>query len=119
MSVETVKAHIDPETLFKDLTPQDHADISTMCVAQLCKKAVELKDLYEQLSKTYSVEMGIMGITCIVQISSPVLPVAPVQGFFGTAEGIKNGLAKLTANGIKQLAIMSKEEKPNDDKEQG
>lgn len=76
MSVETVKTHIDPETLFK-------------------------------------------GITCIVQISSPVLPVVPVQGFFGTAEGIKNGLAKLTANGIKQLAIMSKEEKPNDDKEQG
>ena len=118
MSEEIVKVHIDPETLFKDLTPQDHADISTMCVEQLCKKAVELKDLYEQLSKTYSVEMGIMNITCIVQISSPILPVTPVQGFFGTAEGIKNGLAKLATNGIKQLAKMSKEENA-DDKEQG
>lgn len=35
------------------------------------------------------------------------LPISPTIGLLGTAEGIK------------QLAIMSKEEKLNDDKEQG
>lgn len=114
-----VKIDVNIKDYFEKMSPEDSAFITTMCLDKLCTKAQELKDLYMKLAKTYGIEMGLMDITCIVQISSPKLsPFVPVQGFLGTVDGIKNGLAALTATGIKELARMKKEEVCNNDKEQ-
>lgn len=109
---EAVKIDVDLKDYLEKMNPEDSAFITSMCLDKLCAKAQELKDLYMQLAKTYGVEMGLTDITCIVQISSPKLsPFVPVQGFLGTTDGIKNGIAALTATGIKELSRMEKEEK--------
>lgn len=108
---ESVKIDMNVKDYLDKMSPEDSAFITSMCLDKLCTKAQELKDLYVQLAKTYSIEMGIMDITCIVQISSPKLsPFVPAQGFLGTTDGIKNGLAKMMTTGLKELSRMKKEE---------
>lgn len=116
--MESIKVNMNPEEYFSKMQPKDSAEITMMCLDKLCEKAQELKDLYVTLGKTYGIEMGICDITLLVQVSSPKLPFVPVIGMLGTTDGIKNGLAKLMTNGLKQLADAEKEE-GNDDKEQG
>ena len=103
MSTEMLKTktnvNVDIDDYFSKMEPEDSAAITTMCLAKLCSKANELKALYEQLIKTYSVEMGLCNITLLVQVSSPVLPDAAAQGIFGTAEGIKHALTMLIERG--------------------
>lgn len=117
MSAEIIETHTNLKDYFDKMTPEDAAAITTMCLEQLTAKANELKDLYVSLAKTYGFEMGACDITCIVQVSAKGLPIVPVLGLLGTSDGIKNGLAKLMTNGLKQLAKMEKENA--DDKEQG
>lgn len=78
---------------------------------KLCSKAQELKDLYAQLAKTYPIEMGVVGLTCIVQVSSEKLPFIPVSGLLGTTDGIKHALAVMMSTGLKDLAMTKEEEK--------
>lgn len=98
MSTEMLKTNVDMDNYFSKMEPEDSAAITTMCLAKLCSKANELTALYEQLVKTYSVEMGLCNITLLVQVSSPLLPEA-AQGILGTAEGIKHALTVMTERG--------------------
>ena len=116
MEIETIKAHVNLDDYSSKMKPEDSATITMMCLDRLTAKAEELKELYTQLVKTYGIEMGICGITCIVQISSSVLPMTPVLGLLGTADDIKDGLTKLTVKTLQHLAEMNKEE-GHDDKE--
>lgn len=99
MSTEMLKTNVDMDNYFSKMEPEDSAAITMMCLDKLCSKANELKALYEQLAKTYSVEMGLCNITLLVQVSSPVLPAAAVQGIFGTSEGIKHALPVMIEKG--------------------
>lgn len=99
MSTEMIKTNVDMDNYFSKMEPEDSVAITTMCLSKLCSKANELKALYEKLAKTYSVEMGLCNITLLVQVSSPVLPVAAVQGIFGTSEGIKHALPVMIEKG--------------------
>lgn len=100
MSTEMLKTNVDVDidNYFSKMEPEDSAAITIMCLDKLCSKANELKALYDQLVKTYSVEMGLCNITLLVQVSSPLLPDA-AQGIFGTAEGIKHALTMLMERG--------------------
>lgn len=98
MSTEMLKTNVDIDNYFSKMTPEDSAAITTMCLDKLCTKVNELKALYEQLAKTYSVEMGLCNITLLVQVSSPVLPDA-IQGIFGTSKGIEHALTVLMEKG--------------------
>src|SRR5574344_2508898 len=96
MMKEEVIIDVNVKDYLEKVNPEDSAFITSMCVDKLCAKAQELKDLYIQLANIYGIEMGLMNITCIVQISSPELsPFIPVQDFLGTIDGIKNGLAMM------------------------
>ena len=101
-----IKTNVDMDNYFSKMEPEDSAAITTMCLDKLCTKVNELKALYEQLAKTYSVEMGLCNITLLVQVSSPVLPDA-IQGIFGTSKGIKHALTVLIEKG----KTITKEEK--------
>lgn len=108
---EEVKVDVNVKDYLEKINPEDSAFITSMCVDKLCAKAQELKDLYMQLANTYGIEMGLMDITCIVQVSSPELsPFIPVQGFLGTTDGIENGLATMMTTGLRELSRMKKEE---------
>ena len=93
--MEMIKTNVDMDNYFSKMEPEDSAVITTMCLNKLTRKVNELKALYEQLVKTYSVEMGLCDITLLVQVSSPVLPDA-TQGVFGTSKGIKHALTILS-----------------------
>ena len=101
MSTEMLKTNVnvDMNNYFSKMEPEDSAAITTMCLNKLCRKANELTALYEQLVKTYSVEMGLCNITLLVQVSSPVLPDAAVHGIFGKAKGIKHALSVMAERG--------------------
>lgn len=102
MSMETINMQVNLKDYFDKMNPEDLATITTMCMDKLCSKAQELKDLYVQLAKTYGIEMGLMDITCIVQMSSPKLSVVPVRSLLGTSDGIKHVLAVMMDNGLKE-----------------
>lgn len=110
MSMEKQEIHVNLKDYFDKINPEDSAVITRMCLEQLTVKANELKDLYVQLSKTYGIEMGICGITLLVQISSPSLPFIPIKGLFGTSEGIEHALSVMLKEGLTNLANMNKEE---------
>lgn len=111
MSMEEIKVNVNLEDYFDKMKLEDSAIITKMCMDKLCSKVQELKDLYVQLVKTYDIEMSICELTVLVQVSSPKLPVVPVQGLFGTTEGIKHALAVMVNSGLKELANREKEEK--------
>lgn len=90
-----IKKNINTDDYFSKTTPEDSAVITTMCLNKLTRKVKELKDLYTNLAKTYSVELGLCDITLLVQVSSPLLPNA-TQGLFGTSKGIKHALTILS-----------------------
>lgn len=98
MSTEMLKTNVNIDNYFSKMRPEDSAVITTMCLNKLTRKVEELKALYEQLAKTYSVEMGICDITLLVQVSSPILPDA-LQCIFGTSEGIKHALTVMIEKG--------------------
>lgn len=102
MSKEEIKFDVNLKDYFNKMTLEDAATITTMCMDKLCKKAQELKDLYVQLAKSYGIEMGISGLTVLVQVSSPKLPVIPVRGLLGTSDGIKHALAVVMNSGLKE-----------------
>lgn len=102
MSMKEIKVDMNLKDYFDKMNPEDSAIITTMCMDKLCSKAQELKDLYVQLAKTYGIEMGLMDITCIVQVSSPKLPVVPVRSLLGTSDGIKHALAVMMNSGLKE-----------------
>lgn len=110
MSMKEIKVDMNLKDYFDKMNPKDSATITTMCMDKLCSKVQELKDLYVQLAKTYGIEMGLMNITCIVQVSSPKLPFVPVCGLLGTSDGIKHALAVMNS-GLNELAM--NEEKKN------
>ena len=95
MSMEMIKTNVDMDNYFSKMGPEDSAVITTMCLNKLARKVEELKNLYTNLAKTYSVEMGLCDITLLVQVSSPLLPDA-TQGVFGTSKGIKHALTILS-----------------------
>lgn len=117
MSMTSLKTHVDLDDYYNKMQSKDSAAITMMCLNKLCTKAQELKDLYTQLARTYSIEMGICDVTLLVQVSSPVLPDTPVRGVFGSLDGIKHALDVMSKKGAKDIANMEKEE-ANDDKEQ-
>ena len=100
LELETIKQNTSIEDYFNEMTPEDMATITTMCIDKLACKVEELKDLYASLAKTYSFEMGICNITCIAQISANFLK-APVISMLGTDEGIQKGLNILKATASK------------------
>lgn len=113
MSMETIDVHTNLKDYFDKMSPEDSATITTMCMDKICSKAQELKDLYVQLAKSYGFEMGVCGLTVLVQVSSPKLPIIPVRGLLGTDDGIKHALAVMMSSGLKDLAEMKKEEEKN------
>lgn len=111
MSIESVRVRTNMKEYFSKMKPEDSAAIACMCIKQLADKANELAVLYQQLSKTYDIEMSITGVTLLVQVSSPILPDNPVQGLFGTSAGIKHALATMMKQGLKNLPDTKEEEK--------
>lgn len=89
MSKEMTKTNVNIDDYFSKMRPEDSVVITMMCLNKLTQKVKELKDLYTNLAKTYSVEMGLCDITLLVQVSSPLLPDA-TQGVLGTPQGIKH-----------------------------
>lgn len=112
MSVETIESKIDVEEYFRKMTPENSAIIATMCVDKLAHKVTELRDLYTSLAKTYNVEMGIYGITCIAQISSNFLSPAAFS-MLGTDNSINKGLNILKTEVIKHGFKLDNEEAKN------
>lgn len=106
MSMEMIKTNVDMDNYFSNMRPEDSAVITTMCLNKLKRKVEELKNLYTQLAKTYYVEMGLCGITLLVQVSSPTLPDA-IQGIFGTSKGIEHASTVL----MEKVEDIEKEEK--------
>ena len=98
MNMEMIKTSVDIDDYFSKMKPEDSAVITTMCLNKLTRKVEELKNLYTNLAKIYSVEMGLYDITLIVQVSSPLLPDA-TQGLLGTPQGIKHALTILSERG--------------------
>ena len=98
MSMEMIKKNVDMDEYFSKMRPEDSTVITVMCLNKLTRKVEELKDLYTNLAKTYSVEMGLCDITLLVQVSSPLLPKA-TQGIFGTSQGINHALTMLMERG--------------------
>lgn len=98
MSMEMIKTNVNIDDYFSKMRPEDSAVITEMCLNKLTRKVKELKDLYINLAKTYSVEMGLCDITLLVQVSSPLLPDA-TQGVLGTQQGIKHALTILSEIG--------------------
>ena len=112
MSVETIKSKVDVEEYFRKMTPENSAIIATMCVDKLAQRVTELTDLYASLAKTDNFEMGIFGMTCIVQVSSNFLSPA-VFSMLGTDNGINKGLNILKTEAIKQGFKLDNEEAQN------
>lgn len=85
--VETVEIN---RAEFLKMSKEDRAEICTMIVKALAKKADELSDLYQQLLTTYKEEMLITGISVVCAVSSEAFPFddPPVCMTFGTPEGI-------------------------------
>ena len=98
MSMEMTKTNVNIDDYFSKMRPEDSTVITMMCLNKLTRKVEELKDLYTNLAKTYSVEMGLCDITLLVQVSSPLLPDA-TQGVLGTSKGIKHALTILSEIG--------------------
>ena len=98
MSMEMIKTDVNIDDYFSKMRPEDSAAIITMCLNKLTRKVEELKNLYTNLAKTYSVEMGLCDITLLVQVSSPLLPDA-TQGLLGTPQGIEHALTILSERG--------------------
>ena len=98
MSMEAIKTDVNIDDYFSKMRPEDSAAITTMCLNKLTRKVEELKDLYTNLAKTYSVEMGLCDITLLVQVSSTLLPDA-TQGVLGTPQGIKHALTIMSERG--------------------
>lgn len=113
MEKKTVDVKVNVEDYFSKMTPEDSAVITTMCISKLARKVTELKDLYTSFVKTYGFEMGICGITCIVQISAKPLE-TPILSMLGTDEGIQKGLNILKATASKHGFKLDNEETNND-----
>lgn len=111
MSKEKINVQVNLKDYLDKMNPEDSATITTTCMDKLCRKAQELKDLYVQLAKSYGIEMGISGLTLLVQVSSPNLPVVPIRVLLGTSDGIKHALAVMMNSSLKELANTDKEEK--------
>ena len=96
--MEIINTNVNIDDYFSKMRPEDSAEITTMCLNQLTRKVEELKNLYTNLAKIYSVEMSICDITLLVQVSSPLLPEA-TQGILGTSQGIDHALTMLMERG--------------------
>ena len=113
MGMEGIKVNVNLEEYFKKMDPEDSAEITVMCMNKLCAKAQELKDLYTQLAKTYSIEMSVCDITMLVQVSSPKFPIIPARGLLGTSEGIQHALSVINKDALMGLTDIRKEEEKN------
>lgn len=102
MTKELIDVKVNLKEYFSKLDAEDYAAITTMCLDKLCRKAQELKDLYEQLANTYSFEIGVNDITLLVQVSSPRLPSIPIFGLSGTKEGIDHALKEIAKVGAER-----------------
>ena len=102
MSMKEIKVDVNLKDYFDKMNPEDSATITIMCMDKLCAKAQELKDLYVQLAKSYGIEMGVIELTLLVQVSSPKLPVIPARCLLGTSDGIKHALAVMMDIGLKE-----------------
>ena len=100
-----IKTNVDMDEYFSKMRPEDSAAITTMCLNKLTRKIEELNNLYTQLVKTYSIEMGLCDITLLVQVSSPILPDA-AQSILGTSKGIEHAVKVL----MKKVENIEKED---------
>ena len=109
---KSVRVKIDKEQLNK-LSVEEHAAITSMCMDALCKKAEEIKELYEKLSNTYSLEMGVTDMSVIVQVSFGTHKglAVPVLGLLGTQDGLRMALAGLVQKVADSIEDISEEEK--------
>jgi hypothetical protein len=84
---ETVK--VDKEA-FDKLSTEEHAEICSMIMSALTKKANELFELYEKLSTTYKAEMSVTGISMICAINCLAFEEddPPMQFIVGPAKGV-------------------------------
>lgn len=110
MGMETINVTVNPKEYFNKMSPEDSAEITTMCLDKICDKAEELRELYIQLTKSYGIEMGICDITLLVQVSAPVLETAPVRALLGTTKDIRHALATMMNKGLEDLSKIEKEE---------
>lgn len=102
MTKEQIDVKVNLKEYFSKLDTEDYAAITAMCLDKLCRKAQELKDLYEQLAKAYSFEIGVTNITLLVQVSSPLLPKIPICSLSGTKEGIDYALKEIAKVGAER-----------------
>ena len=107
-----VKVKVDKEQL-NELSVEEHATITHMCMDALCKKAEEIKELYEKLSNTYGLEIGVTNMSVIVQVSFATHEglAVPVLGLLGTQDGLRMALAGLVQKAVDNIENVSEEEK--------
>lgn len=115
--VETVR--INKEDFFK-MSKEDRAEICTMVMRTLAKKANELAGLYKQLMTTYQEEMLVTGISVVCAISAEAFPLddPPVCMTFGTPEGILHTASPLL-EALKKASMHLKEEDNETDEAAG
>ena len=104
-----MKVSVDLSEDFNKLSTEEHTEITMMCLRKLCSKADELKELYTQFAKTYGVEMGLCGVSMIIQISSPIINNVPFSCTLGTKEGINHALLTLRDKVTEHMADIEKE----------
>lgn len=109
--VETVR--INKEDFFK-MSKEDRAEICTMVMRTLAKKANELAGLYKQLMTTYQEEMLVTGISVVCAISAEAFPLDDplVCMTYGTPEGIMHAASPLLE--VLKKASMHLKEEDND-----
>ena len=114
---ETVR--INKEDFFK-MSKEDRAEICTMVMRTLAKKANELAGLYKQLMTTYQEEMLVTGISVVCAISAEAFPLddPPVCMTFGTPEGIMHTASPLL-EALKKASMHLKEEDDETDEAAG
>ena len=107
-----VRVKVDKEQLNK-LSVEEHTAITHMCMDALCKKAEEIKELYEKLSNTYGLEMGVTDMSVIVQVSFATHEglAVPVLGLLGTQDGLRMAIAGLVQKAVSSIEDISEEEK--------
>lgn len=114
MALEKHEVTIDTRQ-WDAMSNEDHAAIATAIMEQLVNKAHELQDLYISLTKTYGLEMGVTGISVILNIDSPSFKGTDDNCFccLGTLEGITFNLPRIVSSTKKMTLEMIKEQMHN------
>ena len=95
---EEFKMSIDER---QKLSTEEHAHICTMIMSALRDKLKEMKELFEQLSNTYGMEMAATGISIVCNIDA-IAFADPMNVFMsGSTDGLMHNFKHLTSEIVK------------------